>query len=794
MSSFHNILKENISKLDEKNFTREIVIPLIEKVHPGEIEYTHSPIEVGRDIVSYGQDFIDRPHILCVQVKTKISYGAESIGRLKNVATVAKDEGVILSNGSKVYPNEVWILSSKPFTDKDRRQVKGILTDLDRKNIKIIALDELIKLLVEHAPDLLTIYSKFNDVNIANLIAKFSIHHESRAFGFIKDKYLFDFYVPVTFAPHTNYAHLVLKNKMKIEVPSGRIVKEFQLFELMENQANLNDIQKFKRIIRDFIKISDKDICFFKGKKSTHCIKSEIKIINFDKVLEDYSKSANEYKIKYNELEKKYKIKFGEEYIKNHPELAEIALALKAVTIEYVCKLKYDETLLKIIEKTLKSLNKCPAILGKKPKVFINAYKNILILEKLSIFLLAKGYLKIEDEYHGLDKEVLRVLVKEPLNALSLDDLLLIQGQPGCGKTTFLRVLTIRLLETGAKVLFVSCSTISNNYKNKSLNKIVNNFAEGTFTKIWNFKECILILDGLDEATFDLSEKIKKSSNQFKKIIVSSRTAHQSSIRNDAFVISLSLLSRKERNQFFKNWFDNDKVSYNVANELISKHHDIDYHTRLPLISTITASLIQSGYKPTTRAEIYDFRLDLLLSRWDKAREVERIRIDDPKAKRRFLNKLAYDVHSKGGRRRIFDIETIKGAFEDALGYWGYLHDFNDFLEDLIIASGIIIKERPGTYSFGHLSFQEHLVAEYLIEKNFTPSQIASKMGSDWWREPLFFYASIKGDLKDLLEYIDKTDGLYTYAGVVYYMLKYAPFSPPGAIEVVKDMAEEYKF
>ena len=62
-------LIEFIQKLTEEELTNEIIIPLIEKIHPGKIEYTHSANEAGRDLVSFGSDLLNRPHILCAQIR-----------------------------------------------------------------------------------------------------------------------------------------------------------------------------------------------------------------------------------------------------------------------------------------------------------------------------------------------------------------------------------------------------------------------------------------------------------------------------------------------------------------------------------------------------------------------------------------------------------------------------------------------------------------------------------------------------------------------------------------------------
>src|ERR1041384_2667314 len=106
------ILLESLKTYSEADFTLLFLLPLIEKVHPGRVEYTHSAIEGGRDIVSFGSDVLGREHILCIQVKAvKISYGA-SFAEVKQTSELAKTTGVTLENGQKCFPHEVWFLTS----------------------------------------------------------------------------------------------------------------------------------------------------------------------------------------------------------------------------------------------------------------------------------------------------------------------------------------------------------------------------------------------------------------------------------------------------------------------------------------------------------------------------------------------------------------------------------------------------------------------------------------------------------------------------------------------------------
>jgi hypothetical protein len=161
-----------------------------------------------------------------------------------------------------------------------------------------------------------------------------------------------------------------------------------------------------------------------------------------------------------------------------------------------------------------------------------------------------------------------------------------------------------------------------------------------------------------------------------------------------------------------------------------------------------------------------------------------KIHINDDVPKKRFLMFLAYNAHSAESRQRTFNDALIEVAFEDALGSVGYRLELDDLIEDLVLASGIIIKERKGVYSLGHLSFQEHLAGTYLHER-MQAWEIYELMGEDWWREPLNFYASKKGDITDLINFAQERGEESLYRDQFVEMVGYAPFTSAGAKDVL---------
>jgi predicted NACHT family NTPase len=164
--------------------------------------------------------------------------------------------------------------------------------------------------------------------------------------------------------------------------------------------------------------------------------------------------------------------------------------------------------------------------------------------------------------------------------------------------------------------------------------------------------------------------------------------------------------------------------------------------------------------------------------------------VDNPDAKRRFLRQIAYHLHSSEQRRRNIDTDELREVYEQSLGVWGYNVNFEEVLKDLVVGSGVLIEERQGTYSFGHLTFQEHLAGEY-ITSNYSVAQISSLLNDDWWREPLNFYASMRGDITELLDLTMRQFTYMAYSKQLSRMAKYAPYTSPGAVQSLEDFISD---
>lgn len=755
------ILQKGLLQLEEKDLTHDVLIPLINKLHPGRIEYTHSAIEAGRDLVSFGKDNLNRPHILCVQVKAdKVTYGSKFQEIVVSPTLTAKKEGVTLDDGSKSIPNEVWFITSASFPEQNRRQVSDTLIDLAKNNIKFIAGEELSDLVQNSIPKVATKICKYANKEIIDLISALSKNSDGIAFEMNSDSNIDDFYVTASFLPYLKNHNLMTSDSSVVSDHSHDYDSNVYDFLLDEEEVSSTRIY---------------DLILEREESRIKTSKFQEKCnVKFNVSIELFYKKITDSPVK---ILKKTEI---EQYL---PNIKNENIFVKINNTTFLHK-HYA----KLIKQVINNVRKCPKILTEKYDSIINTCKSISELDSFISHTSNQFKNSVNYKETGMpaNEFLLKIKIPKPEYLISLGDLILIEGPPGCGKTTILRKMAISLLEKSKKIKYINCCTIKNSYQDKSLTDIVNNYAIGELHNEYKNDECILILDGLDESPFDLTSIILKGYCLFSTVIMSSRSAYSANIRSNCFNITLSPFSSQERNEFFKKILQNDENKIEQANYLFKTYPDIDNHTKLPIIAALTATLLNNGFTPTTRSEIYNFRLELLLSKWDRARGVSRIEIDNPKAKIRFLRKLAYRMHDFETRNRFISEFDLRETYEDSLGSWGYEYSFKTFINDLVKGSGILIETTANEYTFGHLSFQEHLAGEYLAE-NSSVSEILDRLGNDWWKEPLNFWASREGSITKLL---DKVFNKVEYLGFTKQLLEMcicAPYTSAAIVEILKE-------
>jgi formylglycine-generating enzyme required for sulfatase activity/energy-coupling factor transporter ATP-binding protein EcfA2 len=292
-------------------------------------------------------------------------------------------------------------------------------------------------------------------------------------------------------------------------------------------------------------------------------------------------------------------------------------------------------------------------------------------------------------------------------------------------------------------------------------------------------EEGFLFLDGLDEvptagerrqklldAVQDLAEQLPRA-----HILVTARpyAYAEKPWRLEAFpILALAPFHQEQVEGFVQRWYQavrenmnwTEPAAQDKANRLQSALQQRPYLADLasrPLLLTLMTTLHSSwGQLPEDRADLYEETVKLLLTRWQRAREVRTLSgelLREPsiaevlevgeKTLRNILEKLAYTVHQRqredpeGGRAGAADISEgeLLVAFKPLLEQKKVGPD--SLIQYLQNRAGLLISRQEGVYAFPHRSFQEYLTACFLADQADFADRLEGLLHQDplWWRE-----------------------------------------------------------
>ena len=368
------------------------------------------------------------------------------------------------------------------------------------------------------------------------------------------------------------------------------------------------------------------------------------------------------------------------------------------------------------------------------------------------------------------------------VNAVKKYKRLMILGQPGSGKTTFLRHLAtlqnFNVEENGTIVNLIPIIIILRDYAyrsrtNNSLslfnyikNELLNTYGiyEYEFNTLLKEKRIIFLLDGLDEVTdetnLDICGEIRELLNDYptNRFVISCRNAAKPFKLESFTEVQISDFDNPQVREFIENWFDIFLKNYKTSKEKIQNSKEklirqieaqsanenrtirdylrpIKDFTQTPLLLTMLCLVVTiKGEIPSGRLELYKKSLDIFWSEWDAERGIKRTNLDgvDQEQILSILSDIALKTHLKQ--------ETIISQLEIE----NSIRKHNNSVDPLALISfiqshyGILVNSSLGCYSFYHTTFQEYFAALKITKSENSLSYIDSKyIGNSFWREVL---------------------------------------------------------
>ncbi|EMI57521.1 NACHT domain-containing protein [Rhodopirellula sallentina] len=222
---------------------------------------------------------------------------------------------------------------------------------------------------------------------------------------------------------------------------------------------------------------------------------------------------------------------------------------------------------------------------------------------------------------------------------------------------------------------------------------------------------------------------------------------------------SLNLLpfTENELREFVERHCEAKNHDANSLLEFFRKNDYIHQVCRSPMTASIMVGIYLRGEElPSSRSELYETRVQLLLSEWDLAREVERPVDGRKSSKLSLLGYLAYVMQHEGMVE--VDKYTAIRTCEQKLGSKIQGVSISTLIDELVVHHCLLVRHAGNLLSFGHLSHQEFFCARYMVFSQKL-NELVAKFGNRWWRNVCFFFVGISESADVLLEAVHRESG-----------------------------------
>jgi energy-coupling factor transporter ATP-binding protein EcfA2 len=396
---------------------------------------------------------------------------------------------------------------------------------------------------------------------------------------------------------------------------------------------------------------------------------------------------------------------------------------------------------------------------------------------------------------------------------------LMVLGQPGAGKSTFLRKIGLEALKGKKGGFKHNCIPVFIELKSFRTSEIeiekviVEEFeicgfpsSEQFIAKALDQGKLLILLDGLDEVpTVNTNEVISKIQNfvdryDKNRFIVSCRTAAYRNNFQRFTDVKLADFDDTQIEQFIDNWFQSEldkqagtaqkcwellqKPEYAAAKELA--------HTPL-LLTFLCLNYDRSQNFPNNRSVLYKKALRILLEEWAAEKRILRDEIYQglsTELEESLLSEIAYSGFETDklffSQREV--VEEIKTFLATNLNVPKHL-DGEAVLNAIAVQQGILVERAEDVYSFSHLTLQEYLTAQYIADNNLIEQLVTCHLGDRRWREVFLLVAGLvrsKNGADELLLLMEKEAQKYINTPKLQGLLQWAD-------AVTKDSEGDFK-
>lgn len=419
-----------------------------------------------------------------------------------------------------------------------------------------------------------------------------------------------------------------------------------------------------------------------------------------------------------------------------------------------------------------------------RPVKIDDIYINVNILEEIP----SQQWLELADLQRFTPKEFDRFGLGEVsqtqiagMKAVEIYSKLRVLGKPGAGKTTFLQHLAIRCNQGSFAAnrvpIFVTLRDFADEARAAGEFSLLNYIHEEFLTSgisdpsgietLLREGRVLLLLDGLDEV-LDRERKvvvkeIRRLSEKYQKnlFVVTSRTAANALNLRRFTDVEMAPFTQDQIMAFAQKWFTaltktTIQAEQEQAVQFIQK---LDLAENMPLRRLAVTPLFlhlacwifhHQGKFPTKRVEFYKQCLDLLLSRWDETKGIERDEMYRGfllPQKLKLLSQVATVTFEQGDA--FFERQAIEQQIGDYIRELPNAStepeelqlDSESILNAIELQHGLLAKRVQGIFSFSYQIFQEYFTARKIVANHNLQApersleRLVSHITEPRWRE-----------------------------------------------------------
>lgn len=366
---------------------------------------------------------------------------------------------------------------------------------------------------------------------------------------------------------------------------------------------------------------------------------------------------------------------------------------------------------------------------------------------------------------------------------------LLVLGKPGSGKTTFLKHLAIECntgnFQADLVPIFIGLKRFADrarptgnfdlfNYISQELQSC--DVADVDIESLLNRGLALILLDGLDEVSEQDSEAVRQqvtwlSERYYKnRFGITCRTQAQKHRFENFAYVEVADFNQEQIEAFAKKWFVvfariSKQEGLARATEFIGKLKQPENKRVRELAATpILLSLMCLVFNdledfPTNRTKLYEQGVNILLTRWDNSRGIQRDKVDSNLSlehKLELLKQIAAITFEKNlyffeqSEVELYIADYLRNLPNAQTDQTILQRDSKMVLQSIEAQHGLLIERTHNIYSFSHLTFQEYFAAKWFVDLADWQN-LVSHVTDSHWREVFLLAVGMMKSADELL-------------------------------------------